>query len=142
MRPGEIITAEDPVPLNPGRERVRLTVVNRADRAVQVGSHYHFAAVNPGLEFDRAAAWGHRLDVPAGTAGGPTACAKNMGVAVEVAYTPTARRGTSTPSDTMRTATSQLEVPAANAEMRSEEPLSSESATVGASPVILRSRSA
>ncbi|MCI2423170.1 urease subunit beta [Saccharopolyspora sp. K220] len=68
MRPGEIITAEDRIPLNPGRERVRITVVNRADRAVQVGSHYHFAAVNPGLEFDRATAWGHRLDVPSGTA--------------------------------------------------------------------------
>ncbi|MGP4021092.1 urease subunit beta [Saccharopolyspora sp. 5N708] len=68
MRPGEIITADEPIPLNPGRERVRITVVNRADRAVQVGSHYHFAAVNPGLEFDRAKAWGHRLDVPSGTA--------------------------------------------------------------------------
>ncbi|GAA4885419.1 urease subunit beta [Saccharopolyspora cebuensis] len=68
MRPGEIITGADPVPLNPGRPRTRLTVVNRADRAVQVGSHYHFAAVNDGLEFDRSAAWGHRLDVPAGTA--------------------------------------------------------------------------
>ncbi|CAL99980.1 urease subunit beta [Saccharopolyspora erythraea NRRL 2338] len=68
MRPGEIITGDGPVPLNPGRPRVRITVVNRADRAVQVGSHYHFAAVNEGLEFDRAAAWGHRLDVPAGTA--------------------------------------------------------------------------
>ncbi|MDA3625916.1 urease subunit beta [Saccharopolyspora oryzae] len=68
MRPGEIITAENHIPLNPGRDRIRLTVVNRADRAVQVGSHYHFAAVNPGLEFDRAQAWGHRLDVPSGTA--------------------------------------------------------------------------
>src|SRR5690606_41394517 len=67
MRPGEIIPAEEPVPLNPGRKRVRITVVNRADRAVQVGSHYHFAAVHPALDFDRAAAWGHRLDVPAGT---------------------------------------------------------------------------
>ncbi|GAA3432486.1 urease subunit beta [Kutzneria kofuensis] len=53
--------------LNPGRERTVLTVVNTADRPVQVGSHYHFAAVNPGLEFDRKAAWGKRLDVPAGT---------------------------------------------------------------------------
>ena len=68
MRPGEIVTASEPVPLNPGRPRVRITVVNRADRAVQVGSHYHFAAVNSGLDFDRAAAWGHRLDVPSGTA--------------------------------------------------------------------------
>ncbi|MCP2169229.1 urease subunit beta [Goodfellowiella coeruleoviolacea] len=67
MRPGEIITGAGPVPLHPGRPRVRLVVVNRADRPVQVGSHYHFAAVNPGLDFDRAAAWGHRLDVPAGT---------------------------------------------------------------------------
>ncbi|MER7080254.1 urease subunit beta [Saccharopolyspora antimicrobica] len=68
MRPGEIITDEDPIPLNPGRARIRITVVNRADRAVQVGSHYHFAAVNPSLEFDRAKAWGNRLDVPSGTA--------------------------------------------------------------------------
>jgi urease subunit beta len=68
MRPGEIITADRRIPLNPGRERVRITVVNRADRAVQVGSHYHFAAVNPGLDFDRAVAWGHRLDVASGTA--------------------------------------------------------------------------
>lgn len=68
MRPGEIIPAADPVPLNPGLERTRLVVRNDADRPVQVGSHYHFAAVNPGLEFDREAAWGKRLDVPAGTA--------------------------------------------------------------------------
>ncbi|GGM74895.1 urease subunit beta [Longimycelium tulufanense] len=68
MRPGEIIPAAEPVRLNPGRPRLRLTVVNVADRPVQVGSHFHLAAANPGLEFDRAAAWGHRLDVPAGTA--------------------------------------------------------------------------
>ncbi|KAA2262975.1 urease subunit beta [Solihabitans fulvus] len=68
MRPGEIIVGPDPVELSPGRPRVRLIVVNRADRPVQVGSHYHFAAANPGLDFDRVAAWGHRLDVPAGTA--------------------------------------------------------------------------
>jgi urease subunit beta len=67
VRPGEIIPAESPVELNPGRPRVRVLVRNTADRPVQVGSHYHFAAVNPGLEFDRDAAWGHRLDVPAGT---------------------------------------------------------------------------
>ena len=67
MRPGEIIPADEPVELNPGRERTVLTVVNAADRPVQVGSHYHFAAANPGLEFDRKAAWGKRLDVPAGT---------------------------------------------------------------------------
>jgi urease subunit beta len=66
--PGEVVPAEEPVPLNPGRSRVRVTVVNAADRAVQVGSHYHFAAVNEGLRFDRDAAWGRRLDVPSGTA--------------------------------------------------------------------------
>ncbi|MFD9734475.1 urease subunit beta [Umezawaea sp. NPDC059074] len=68
MRPGEIVPGAEPVELNPGRPRTTLVVVNKADRPVQVGSHYHFAAVNPGLEFDRKAAWGQRLDVPAGTA--------------------------------------------------------------------------
>ena len=68
MIPGEIITGEPPVPLNPGRDRATLTVTNAGDRPVQVGSHYHFAAANPALEFDRGAAWGRRLDVPAGTA--------------------------------------------------------------------------
>ena len=67
MVPGEIIPADEPIPLNPGRPRIRLLVRNVADRPVQVGSHYHFAAANPGLEFDRVAAWGHRLDIPAGT---------------------------------------------------------------------------
>jgi urease subunit beta len=66
--PGEIIPGEIPVPLNPGRDRAALTVTNTGDRPVQVGSHYHFAAANPALEFDREAAWGRRLDVPAGTA--------------------------------------------------------------------------
>ncbi|GII27114.1 urease subunit beta [Planotetraspora mira] len=66
--PGEIVYGDAPVPLNPGRERVTVRVVNTADRPIQVGSHYHFAAANPGLEFDRQAAWGTRLDVPAGTA--------------------------------------------------------------------------
>ncbi|OXM61225.1 MULTISPECIES: urease subunit beta [Amycolatopsis] len=67
MRPGEIIPAGSPVELNPGRPRVRLRVSNTGDRPVQVGSHYHFAVTNPALEFDRAAARGHRLDIPAGT---------------------------------------------------------------------------
>ena len=65
--PGGIIPGDDDVPLNPGRDRVTLVVTNTADRPVQVGSHYHFAAVNPGLAFDRAASWGRRLDIPAGT---------------------------------------------------------------------------
>ncbi|GAA3585959.1 urease subunit beta [Amycolatopsis ultiminotia] len=67
MRPGEIIPGDRPVPLNPGRPRVRLLVRNLGDRPVQVGSHYHFAVCNPALDFDRAAARGCRLDVPAGT---------------------------------------------------------------------------
>ena len=67
MRPGEIIPGTAPVELNPGRPRLRLRVRNLGDRPVQVGSHYHFAATNPSLEFDRVAARGYRLDVPAGT---------------------------------------------------------------------------
>ncbi|MFF8731497.1 urease subunit beta [Streptomyces sp. NPDC015171] len=68
MIPGEILFADDAVVCNAGREVTRLTVLNAADRPIQVGSHYHFAEANPGLEFDRAAARGKRLDVPAGTA--------------------------------------------------------------------------
>ena len=68
MIPGEILYAEDPVPVNEGAEVTRLTVLNAADRPVQVGSHYHFAEANPGLEFDREAARGKRLDIAAGTA--------------------------------------------------------------------------
>jgi len=66
--PGEIVTGEAPVELDPGRPRTTLTVVNTGDRPVQVGSHYHFAQANDALSFDREAARGHRLDVPAGTA--------------------------------------------------------------------------
>ncbi|MCW2863331.1 MAG: urease, beta subunit [Actinoallomurus sp.] len=66
--PGEIVTGAEPVELNPGRPRTTLTVVNTGDRPVQVGSHYHFAQANDALAFDREAARGHRLDVPAGTA--------------------------------------------------------------------------
>ncbi|OIK25235.1 urease subunit beta [Streptomyces malaysiense] len=67
MIPGEILLADDPVHANEGRPTTRLTVLNAADRPVQVGSHYHFAEANPGLEFDRAAAHGRRLNVAAGT---------------------------------------------------------------------------
>ncbi|POX44781.1 urease subunit beta [Streptomyces sp. Ru71] len=68
MIPGEILFAEDPVVYNEGLDVTRLTVLNAADRPVQVGSHYHFAEANPGLEFDRAAAHGKRLNIAAGTA--------------------------------------------------------------------------
>ncbi|NBE54736.1 urease subunit beta [Streptomyces sp. YC537] len=66
--PGEILFADEPVVLNAGRPVTRLTVLNTADRPVQVGSHYHFAEANPGLDFDRAAARGLRLHIAAGTA--------------------------------------------------------------------------
>ena len=66
MIPGEYVLADEPVVID--RERIELHVVNTGDRPVQVGSHYHFAAANPALEFDRAAATGMRLAVPAGTA--------------------------------------------------------------------------
>jgi urease beta subunit len=65
--PGEILTADGTIELAPGRERVELTVENSGDRPIQVGSHYHFAAANPALSFDRASARGCRLDIPAGT---------------------------------------------------------------------------
>jgi urease subunit beta len=64
--PGEYVLADGPVPVD--RERTALLVVNSGDRPVQVGSHYHFAAANPALLFDRDAAAGKRLAVPAGTA--------------------------------------------------------------------------
>jgi urease subunit beta len=65
--PGEIIVGDGPVEINRGRPVRRIAVTNTGDRPVQVGSHYHFAEANPGLDFDREAAWGHRLAVPAGT---------------------------------------------------------------------------
>jgi urease subunit beta len=65
--PGEIAVGEEGVALSPGRERRTVRVLNLGDRPVQIGSHFHFADVNPGLSFDRAAADGFRLDVPAGT---------------------------------------------------------------------------
>ena len=64
--PGEIRHPDGPVVID--RPRTALVVVNSGDRPVQVGSHYHFAAANPALLFDRDAAAGKRLAVPAGTA--------------------------------------------------------------------------
>jgi urease subunit beta len=68
MIPGELFVRPGEVELKPGRRRVTVTVNNTGDRPVQVGSHAHFADVNPGLRFDRAAAQGTILDIPAGTA--------------------------------------------------------------------------
>jgi urease subunit beta len=68
MIPGEILPAPGEITLNADRAAITLTVANTGDRPVQVGSHYHFAETNPALAFDRAAARGCRLDIPAGTA--------------------------------------------------------------------------
>lgn len=67
VRPGEVIVGDDPVVLFGGVEPLQLSVLNTGDRPVQVGSHFHFAEVNEALEFDRVAARGLRLAVPAGT---------------------------------------------------------------------------
>jgi urease subunit beta len=85
--PGEIRYADTPVPLNEGAPVTRLTVRNTADRPVQVGSHYHFAEANPGLDFDRAAAHGKRLGIAAGTA-----VRFEPGIPVEVELVPIAGR--------------------------------------------------
>ena len=68
MKPGEIMTANGTITLNEGRETIEIEVANTGDRPVQVGSHYHFYEANEGLSFDREAARGCRLDIPAGTA--------------------------------------------------------------------------
>ena len=66
MIPGEVMPAPGEIELNAGRPTLEVSVANLGDRPVQVGSHYHFFEANAALEFDRAAAFGMRLDVPAG----------------------------------------------------------------------------
>ena len=68
MIPGEIFPAAGDLILNADREAITLMVANKGDRPVQVGSHYHFTETNPALDFNRYAALGMRLDIPAGTA--------------------------------------------------------------------------
>ena len=68
MIPGEWLLGDEPIEINAGRRRLRLSVRNTGDRPIQVGSHFHFFEVNRALVFDRAAAHGMRLDLPAGTA--------------------------------------------------------------------------
>ena len=68
MTPGELFVPAGDVELKPGRRRIQLTVNNTGDRPIQVGSHAHFADVNPALAFDRVAARTMLLDIPAGTA--------------------------------------------------------------------------
>ena len=85
--PGEVVGPDDPVEINAGRPVTTLRVVNAGDRPVQVGSHYHFAEANPALEFDRAAAHGQRLGIPAGTA-----VRFEPGIAIDVDLVPLAGR--------------------------------------------------
>jgi len=68
MIPGEYLLASDAIEINAGRPTRRLEVANTGDRPVQVGSHFHFLEVNRCLAFDRAAAYGMRLNIAAGTA--------------------------------------------------------------------------
>ncbi|WP_240136333.1 urease subunit beta [Streptomyces sp. MUM 178J] len=89
MIPGEILYGEGRIAVNEGRPITRLTVLNAADRPIQVGSHYHFAEANPGLDFDRAAARGTRLNIAAGTA-----VRFEPGVPVDVELVPLAGRRT------------------------------------------------
>ena len=66
--PGELINEPGEIELNAGREVTTLTVSNKGDRPVQIGSHFHFYESNKALEFNREKALGKRLDIPAGTA--------------------------------------------------------------------------
>lgn len=68
MIPGEIMAEDGTIELNVGRPTLRLEVINSGDRPIQIGSHYHFAETNNALLFDRAAALGFRLNIPAGNA--------------------------------------------------------------------------
>ena len=68
MIPGEIITKDGMITLNEGREIIKLKIINTGDRPIQVGSHFHFYETNQALDFEREAARGFRLDIPAGTA--------------------------------------------------------------------------
>ena len=68
MIPGEIIALSGELTLNEGQDIITLTIANTGDRPIQVGSHYHFFETNAALDFDRKAARGRRLNIPAGTA--------------------------------------------------------------------------
>jgi|SRR4051812_12427011 urease subunit beta len=68
MIPGQVFPADGEIELNAGRDKKTLVVANTGDRPIQVGSHYHFYETNDALRFDRDAAYGFRLDIPAGTA--------------------------------------------------------------------------
>lgn len=68
IQPGELLLEPTPIQANVGRRTIELPVISRADRPIQIGSHFHFAEVNRALDFDRTQAIGMRLNIPAGTA--------------------------------------------------------------------------
>lgn len=68
MKIGEIIFADEDIICNEGKESIEIEVINKSDRPIQVGSHYHFFETNKDLEFDRQKAYGKRLDIISGTA--------------------------------------------------------------------------
>lgn len=68
MIPGEYILKKDSIVCNEGKPVTSISVINRGDRPIQVGSHFHFYEVNDGLEFSREDTYGKRLNIPAGTA--------------------------------------------------------------------------
>lgn len=68
MKPGEFIIKNQLIELNSGRKAKMISVVNKGDRPIQIGSHFHFFEVNKFLQFNREEAFGYRLDIPAGTA--------------------------------------------------------------------------
>ena len=68
MIPGQVLVDDGEIEMNVGRKTCKVTVANTGDRPVQIGSHYHFAETNAALRFDRQAARGFRLNIPAGTA--------------------------------------------------------------------------
>ncbi|TXD49451.1 MULTISPECIES: urease subunit beta [Flavobacteriaceae] len=68
MIPGEYLLKKEAIECNSGRKVLKLKVINKGDRPVQIGSHYHFFEVNREMEFDREKAYGHRLNIPSGTA--------------------------------------------------------------------------
>lgn len=68
MIPGEVRVAEGDIEINQGRQTCRLVVINRGDRPIQIGSHYHFSEVNSALDFDRVQARGFHLNIASGTA--------------------------------------------------------------------------
>ena len=67
MKIGEIMAADREITLNEGKKTVTVTVANKGDRPVQVGSHFHFFEVNKCLSFDREKTYGYHLDIPSGT---------------------------------------------------------------------------